>query len=109
MGYMKRGGPKWPLYLDEKDDYGMTAECLKHSGRVLVNNYLYPWSRRFEGRGGSPTLEERTPGKQKCVKILMDRFPVLFRIKDRKGRGRLEIHYSDHDILQSILDRLLDK
>jgi len=34
---------------------------------------------------------------------------VRVRIKDRKGRGRLEIHYSDHDILQSILDRLLDK
>lgn len=33
---------------------------------------------------------------------------VRVKIKDRKGRGRLEIHYSDHDILQSILDRLRD-
>ena len=85
MGYMRRGGPSWPLYLDEKDDYGMTAECLKHSGRVLVNNFIYPWCKRFEGRGGSPTLEERTSGKQRCVKILMERFPGLFSIKNRKG------------------------
>ncbi len=85
MSYIRRGCPDFPVYLDEKDDYGMTAECLKHSGRVLVNNFLYPWCKRFEGRGGSPTLEERAPGKKKCVKILMERFPGLFRIKDRKG------------------------
>jgi hypothetical protein len=85
MGYMRRGGPEWPVYLDEKDDYGMTAECLKFCGRVLVNNYLYPWSKRFEGRGGSPTLEQRAPGKKKCVKILLERFPGLFREKNRSG------------------------
>lgn len=85
MGYMKRGGPQWPVYLDEKDDYGMTAECLKFCGRVLVNNYLYPWSKRFEGRGGSPTLIERAPGKIRCVKILMEQFPGLFREKSRPG------------------------
>jgi len=85
MFYMRRGGPQWPTYLDEKDDYGMTAECLCYSGRTLVNNYLYPWAKRFEGRGGSPTLEERAPGKKRCVQILMERFPKLFRIKNRAG------------------------
>ncbi|MFU8804032.1 MAG: hypothetical protein ACNA8W_09515, partial [Bradymonadaceae bacterium] len=30
------------------------------------------------------------------------------KIKDVKGRGRIEIHYDDHDVLQSILERFLD-
>lgn len=29
-------------------------------------------------------------------------------IKDRHGKGRIEIHYDDVDVLQSVLDRILD-
>lgn len=29
-------------------------------------------------------------------------------VKDRQGRGKIEIHYADYDVLQDVLDRLLD-
>jgi hypothetical protein len=85
MGYVRRGGPRWPTYLNEMDDYGMTAECLLHSGKTLVNNYLYPWAKRYEGRGGSRTAEERTDDKRAAVKMLMEKFPGLYRIHNKPG------------------------
>lgn len=85
MGYVRQGGPRWPTYLNEMDDFGMTAECLMYSGRTLVNNFLYPWSKRYEGRGGSRTLEERAEDKRKSVKLLLSRFPNLFRPKEKAG------------------------
>ena len=85
MGYVRRGGPCWPEYLNEMDDYGMTAECLLHSGRTVVNNYLYPWAKRYEGRGGSRTIGERADDKRAAVAEMMRRFPDLFRIRDKKG------------------------
>ena len=30
------------------------------------------------------------------------------KVKDRHGKGKLEIHYDDYDILQSVLDRILE-
>ncbi len=86
MGYVCRYAPEWPAYLNEMDDYGMTAECLLKDGKVLVNNYLYPWPKKYEGRGGSRTLEERAADKRAAVHGMMSRFPGLFRIKDRPGR-----------------------
>lgn len=83
IGYVRRGGPKWPDYVNEMDDYAMTAECLLHSGKVLVNNYIYPWAKRYEGRGGSRTQEERVDDKRATVKELMRRFPGLFRIHNK--------------------------
>lgn len=86
MCYWKAGaGPVWPAHLKEMDDYGYTAECLSRTGRVLINNFLYPWAKRYEGRGGSRTLEERAPDKRIAAQDLVKRFPELYCIRDRKG------------------------
>lgn len=85
MAYVSRYGPRWPAYANEKDDYAYTAECLKSHGRVLVNNYLYPWAHRYEGRGGSRTIEERAGQRRECVAQLHDRFSGLFRDKHKSG------------------------
>lgn len=84
MAYMHRDGPPWPVELDEMDDYGYSAECLKWDGRVVINNYLYPWSKRYEGRGASRTLVDRLPDKRKAVELLHAKYPGLFRNRDDK-------------------------
>jgi hypothetical protein len=83
MAYCKRGGPKWPEYAEEKDDYAYTAECLSRGMPVVVNNYLYPWSVRYEGRGGSRTIKERAKDRRQVVRELERRFPGMFRLKHK--------------------------
>jgi hypothetical protein len=83
MAYVSRRGPCWPSKLNEMDDFGMTARCLAQSGRTLVNNFLYPWSKRYEGRGGSRTLEERAADKRRAVEIITSGFPDMFRVRDK--------------------------
>ena len=29
-------------------------------------------------------------------------------MKDQRGKGRIEIHYDDYDVLQSVLERIID-
>jgi hypothetical protein len=85
MAYCHRDAPAWPAYALEKDDYAHTAACLAATGRVLVNNYLYPWSKRYEGRGGSRTLEDRADDRRQVVLELHRRYPGLYRDKPRRG------------------------
>lgn len=69
----------------EKDDYLNTAEqILRHSG-TLVNNFIYPWPKKYEGRGGSRTLEERFEDKITASKLIMRQYPDLFRYKKKAG------------------------
>lgn len=69
----------------EKDDYLNTAEqILRHSG-TLVNNFIYPWPKKYEGRGGSRTLEERFEDKITASKYIMRQYPDLFRYKKKAG------------------------
>lgn len=83
MGYVRRGGASWPCYLNDMDDYGFTAECLADTGRVLVNNYLHAYAKRFEGRGGSGTLADRVCSKREAVLKMHDKFPGLFRDRSK--------------------------
>lgn len=86
MAYVHRDGPSWPCeYADEKDDYVYTALCLAQCGRVLINNFLYPWAERYEGRGGSRTIEERAEDRRRTVAELHSRFPGMFRDKHKPG------------------------
>lgn len=74
-----------PHGVIEKDDYLNTAEqILRHSG-TLVNNFIYPWPKKYEGRGGSRTLEERFDDKIAASKQIMRQFPELFRYKKKAG------------------------
>jgi len=60
------------------DDYAYTAENLKHIGKVLINNYLYPKCNHYE-KGGIGTYPERVHKKILDCKYLMNKYPKLFR------------------------------
>lgn len=67
------------------DDYERTAQHLERFGRVLVDNSLHSKSKHYE-KGGIGTWDERLPQKMKSVKYLMERFPGLYRIKEKAGK-----------------------
>lgn len=51
-------GFKWDHSQTEMLDYLHTAAVLKHCGRVLINNYFFAKSKRYEGTPGSPVYEK---------------------------------------------------
>lgn len=74
-----------PHGVMEKDDYLNTAEQLFRYSGTLVNNFIYPWPKKYEGRGGSRTLEERFEDKITACKHIMRCYPGLFRFKKKAG------------------------
>ena len=66
------------------EDFRNTAEHLCRYGAVLINNYIFPVANHYEG-GGMGTYQERIPVRKQDVRLLMEKYPGLFRIKDRSG------------------------
>lgn len=66
------------------EDFYHTAVCLLRDGAVVVNNYVWPVAGHYEPGGMGP-YEERIPQRIEDVKVLMDHFLGLFRVKERKG------------------------
>jgi hypothetical protein len=66
------------------EDFYHTAINLLQYGVSVVNHYVYPRSGHYQP-GGMGTYEERVPVRQRDVRLLMARFPGLFRVKDREG------------------------
>ena len=44
---------------------------------------------------------------RRVTEELMQALGTKIKVKDRHGKGHIEIHYSDYDVLQDVLDRLL--
>lgn len=44
---------------------------------------------------------------RRVTEELMQALGTRVKVKDRHGKGHIEIHYSDYDVLQDVLDRLL--
>lgn len=84
LAYVRRGGPDWPDQVQEKDDYVYTGLALEYYGAVLVNNFIYPWPKK-EVRGSSRSLEDRAEDRRHAVQYLLERFPDMFRVKERAG------------------------
>jgi hypothetical protein len=66
------------------DDYEYTASNLLRFGRVVINNYMMPKTKHYE-KGGIGTYEERLPHKIKACRLLMLKYPGLFRYKIKSG------------------------
>ncbi len=66
------------------EDFYHTAENLRLYGRSVVNNFVWPRAYHYES-GGMGRYEERISLRKADVKILMGRYPGLFRVKDREG------------------------
>lgn len=85
MCYFSNRGPDWQIGVMEKDDYLNTAHQLAHVGTVLTNNFIYPWHKKHEGRGGSRKKEDRFDDKINATRIIIDRYPGLFRERLKAG------------------------
>lgn len=83
--YYKNAGLQWLNHLQEMSDYAITGLALMHSGRVVINNFIYPESKRFEKIGGTGGYEKRIPNKQAASKFLVEFFKGLYRFADRPG------------------------
>lgn len=66
------------------EDFYHTAVGLLRDGAVVVNNYVWPQAGHYEAGGMGP-YDTRVPWRQHDVQELLQRFPGLFRVKDRKG------------------------
>jgi len=66
------------------EDFCNTAEHLYRYGAVLINNYVFPVAGHYE-TGGMGTYQERIPVRKRDVQLLLEKYPGLFRIKDRSG------------------------
>jgi hypothetical protein len=84
MAYFHRNS-FWQVGVNEKDDYLNTAHQIATRGCTMCDNFVYPWPKRYEGRGGSRTLEERFEDKIVASKIIMQRYPGLFRFRSKAG------------------------
>lgn len=87
MAYFHRGSC-WQTGVVEKDDFLNTAHQIALNGATLCDNFVYPWPKRYEGRGGSRTLEERFEDKIAASKLIMERYPGLFRVRKKAGCPR---------------------
>ena len=87
------------LQFDHKitmEDFELTAQSLLKFGCAMVNNYVYPVAGHYE-KGGMGTVDERLKDRQKDVKILMDKYPGLFRLKSKDvDNPDLSLRFYDH-------------
>ena len=44
---------------------------------------------------------------RKVAEELQAALGTRVKVKDRRGKGHIEIHYADYDVLQDVLDRIL--
>jgi len=92
----KNVGTPFALDAQAMEDYAYTAETLLRYGKVLINNFIFPVAGHYE-KGGIGTYAERLPQKIAACKILMERYPALFRHPNKKGtdpKGELAIRFT---------------
>lgn len=78
------------------DDYLWTAQNLETFGKVLINNYAVALKKHY-APGGIGTYEQRLPAKLRECAWLMERFPGLFRYKEKAGcdpKAEIQIRFS---------------
>lgn len=95
------------------EDYEYSCQAMLKYGRILVNGFVFPNS-KFNQPGGLGKLSERGNKKVEDCKIIMDRYPELFRYKNRVNslenaeivlRGHTESFFNNwrnkHDIFRT--------
>jgi hypothetical protein len=66
------------------EDFRHTAEHLLRHGAVLIDNFVWPKCEHYQ-HGGMGTYVERIPQRTQDVGRLMQVYPGIFRVKNRKG------------------------
>jgi hypothetical protein len=84
MALVKKSHLTYDTAFTAMDDYYFTAENLLHFGKVLINNYVYRNATHYQDGGIGP-YKEREPRKIADAELLMQRYPGLFRYKNKVG------------------------
>jgi len=86
--YMRSAGIKWMNEINEMDDWAYSAINIALIGRVLINNWIYPYPQRNEKSGGTGTLEQRMPHRVTASKMIEHRFKGLVKRIDKVGHEK---------------------
>lgn len=87
MNFIKKTFLNYDKRFKVKDDYDFTAQHLSTYGGVMINNYIFPEGKHYQ-KGGLGSLKAREPQSIADAKLLMEKYPGLFRYKDRPGRAK---------------------
>lgn len=90
------------------EDYSVTAVNLLTTGRVVINNFVKPEAGHYE-TGGIGTYEERLPAKIADAEYLINKYPGLFRYKEKQGchpKAELQIRFTSVEQVEKWRRRL---
>lgn len=102
--------------LSDEDAVRIATQVVEEELSVRETEKLAQRAKRSENNASSG--EEDSSGGtryrddaqvKKITNDLQRALGTKVELKDRHGTGRVEIHYDDYDILQSVLDRILDE
>lgn len=80
----KTAGINFDPHLYSKEDYDFTAQNLAKFGRVLIDNWIYPVAKSYQAGGCGPK-PVRAAADIEAAKILMQRYPFLYRYKFKES------------------------
>ena len=90
---------------------------VKHGYTVREAEELAREARNEQTSGVEPAPTEKKEKKstfrddaqvREIVDALQGALGTKIKVKDRNGKGHIEIHYADYDVLQDVLDRLIE-
>lgn len=95
--YIKYVGQSYDKNIKAMDDFGFTAQSLLMNNAVLINNWMKPINKHYE-QGGIGTYTERLPKKINDANYLLQKYPGLFRYKQKKNthpKAELQIRFNN--------------
>lgn len=96
MNIIKKTHLTYDSAFKVKDDYEFTAQHLLAYGGVLINNFMFPEGKHYQA-GGLGSLKKREPLSIADAAALLQKYPGLFRYKDRPGRApKSEVQMTFH-------------
>ncbi len=113
-GHITSGHARALVPLDDRDARRLAEQIIDHSWSVRKTEDEI----RALQSGESKSKTSKKPKKSRyrddaLVRDLTERLQhslgTKVKLKDRQGKGKIEIYYEDIDILQSVLDRILDE
>ncbi len=110
-GELKSGHARALVALDEADALQLARRIVDESWSVRKTEEEVRKLRSDDQKPSSPKKSRYRDDA--LVRDLTERLQhslgTRVKLKDRYGKGKIEIHYDDVDVLQSVLDRILDE
>jgi ParB family chromosome partitioning protein len=110
-GDLSAGHARALVSLSDEDATRIAAQVVENGLTVRETEKLASRAKRDEEEAETASTGSRYRDDAQVKKITDDLQRALgtkVELKDRHGKGRVEIHYDDYEILQSVLDRILE-